>query len=209
MPWLEIVGWIGSILVVLSLTQARVLRFRILNLTGSVIATAYNAIIGIWPFVAMNGAIAVINIYWLIRLGRERHDEAVYTVVEVGPDDAYLQHVLRVHARDIATFAPRFAARAAPGERRLAFLVLRGDRTVGVVELRDAGAGTAVVELDWVTERFRDFTPGEFVHRRSGIFAAAGFTRVVAAPAHADAAYLTRVGFRPEGSAWVRDVPAT
>ena len=206
-PWLEIAGWVGSALVVLSLTQARVLRFRWLNLIGSLVATSYNAILGIWPFVAMNAAISVINTYWLWRLNRERHDAGVYEVVEVAPDDAYLLHVLRTHARDIATFAPGFVPVPEPGEERSAFLVQRGDETVGVVEVRDAGDGVGVVELDWVTRRFRDFTPGEFVHRRSGIFAAKGFARVVVPRAdHHDLAYLRGVGFRPEGSAWVRDV---
>ncbi|GAB2482935.1 hypothetical protein GCM10027063_26310 [Promicromonospora xylanilytica] len=208
-PWLETAGWVGSALIVLSLTQARVFRFRWLNLTGSLVATTYNAILGIWPFVAMNAAISLINTYWLWRLNRERHDATVYEVVEVAPDDAYLLHVLRTHAADIATFAPRFAPVPSPGEERSAFLVQRGDETVGVVEVRDAGDGVGVVELDWVTRRFRDFTPGEFVYRRSGIFAAKGFGRVVVPRAGAsDRAYLRGVGFRPEGSAWVRDVVA-
>ncbi|PZR53439.1 hypothetical protein DNL40_07990 [Xylanimonas oleitrophica] len=204
-PWLEIGGWVGSALVVWSLTQARVLRFRWLNLTGSVIATIYNVIAGIWPFVAMNAAISLINVYWLQRLYRERHDEAVYTVVEVAPDDAYLLHVLRTHAEDIARFAPHFEAGRTAG--RSAFLVQRGDETVGVMVLSDAGRGEALVELDWVSERFRDFTPGEFVHRRSGIFASKGFDRVVVPHAEThDLTYLHRVGFRSDGERWVRDV---
>jgi hypothetical protein len=206
-PWLEIAGWVGSALVVLSLTQARVFRFRWLNLTGSLIATTYNAILGIWPFFAMNAAISLINIYWLRRLTRERHDAAVYEVVEVAPDDAYLLHVLRTHAADIAGFAPGFVAQPEPGEERSAFLVQRGDETVGVVEVRDAGDGAGVVELDWVSKRFRDLTPGEFVYRRSGIFAAKGFDRVVVPHAAQDEqAYLRGVGFRPEGDTWVREV---
>ena len=210
-PWLEIGGWLGSVLVVLSLTQARVLRFRWLNLVGSLVATTYNAILGIWPFFAMNAAISLINIYWLLRLNRERHDAAVYEVVEVAPDDAYLLHVLRTHAADIATFAPRFVALPEPGEVRSAFLVQRGDETVGVVEVRDAGDGVGVVELDWVSMRFRDLTPAEFVYRRSGIFAAKGFTRVVVPQVdRSEFGYMRGVGFRPEGAeedgAWVRDV---
>jgi hypothetical protein len=205
-PWLEAVGWIGSALVVLSLTQARVLRFRWLNLVGSLIATAYNAIVGIWPFVAMNGAIALINVYWLVRLYREAHDDATYEVVEVQPDDAYLLHVLRTYADDIAEFSPGFDATASAAGRS-AFLVQRGDETVGVVILRDAGDGEAVVELDWVSRRFRDFTPGEFVHRRSGIFTTRGFRRVVVPPdAVRDRTYLERMGFRDDAGRWVRDV---
>ena len=208
MVWWQIVGWAGSALVVLSLTQARVLRFRWLNLVGSVLATGYNAVFGIWPFVAMNGAIALINIYWLRRMVGERHDEAVYAVVELAPDDAYLAHVMAVHATDIARF--RSPAPAADADaRRLAFLVVHGDETVGVVLVSNLGGGVGHVDLDWVTPRFRDFTPGEFVYRRSGVFAAQGFRRLVAAgggPGQAD--YLGRVGFERTADGWAREVAA-
>ena len=62
---------------------------------------------------------------------------------------------------------------AATGRR--AFLVLHGDETVGVVLLHDDGAGTAHVILDFVTRRYRDFSPGEFVWRRSTVLREAGF----------------------------------
>lgn len=233
MPWWEIVGWAGSVLVVLSLMQARVWRFRVMNLVGAVLATAYNAVFGIWAFAAMNGAIAVIDVYWLWRLRRERSDAAVYAVVEVARDDAYLRHVLAVHVDDVARHrtvpaagasAPGASAPVAPvagaqvpdpstpgtpGDE-LAFLVVRGDETVGVVLVRDDGDGTGVVALDWVTPRFRDFTPGEFVYRHSDVFAAHGLRRLVVPTAPPGAiAYLERVGFRAQADgAWVREVAA-
>lgn len=203
---LEIVGWIGSILVVLSLTQAKVWRFRVLNLVGSVLATGYNAIIGIWPFAAMNGAIAIINVYWLLRLERERHDAGTYQVIEVEPDDRYLAHVLDVHARDIHDFAPGFDWRS-PAPGRSTFLIMRGDETVGVVAVRDVGDGVGRVELDFVTERFRDFTPGEFVYRRSDIFTGRGFTRLLAPTGLAGSGdYYRRMGFAPDSEEWVLDL---
>ena len=137
MPWLEIIGWTGSVLVVVSLMQARVLRFRWMNFAGSVVAAGYNAVVGIWPFAAMNGVIAVIDAYWLWRLTRERHDADVYQVVPVGPRDDYLRHVLGVHADDIARYYPSFTLDD-PGTR-WAYLVLHGDETVGVVVVGDAG----------------------------------------------------------------------
>lgn len=220
MPVLEIIGWVGSVLVVVSLMQARVLRFRWLNFAGSVIATAYNTIVGIWPFAAMNGVIAVIDAYWLWRLTRERHDADVYEVVPVGAGDHYLRHVLGVHADDIARFYPSFGLPGdapgdvpgdAPGEaaaaRRWAYLVLRGDETVGVVVVRDAGDGVGEVELDWVTPRFRDFAPGEFVYRRSGAFAGTGLrSLVVAEDARDTGPYLERVGFARVDGRWRREV---
>jgi hypothetical protein len=208
MVWLEIVGWAGSLLVIVSLTQARVLRFRVLNLAGAVIATAYNAIVGIWPFAVMNGVIAVIDVYWLVRLQRERHDEQVYGVLEVPSDDSVLRHLLDQHASDIARFHPTFAATdPAPSA---AFVVVRRDELVGAVVVRSAGAGVGRVDLDYVTPRYRDFTPGEFVYRDSGVFAAHGFRRLVVggSPAPESRAYLERVGFRSTADGWVRDVPA-
>ena len=209
---LEIVGWTGSALVILSLAQARVLRFRVLNLVGALLAVLYNAVLGIWPFAVMNAVIAVIDVYWLWRLLTERHDPAAYSVVEVGPRDAYLAHVIDSHLDDIRRFQPSYAA---PGDDALrwAFVVQRDSETVGAVVVRDGGAGTGVVELDYVTPRFRDFTPGEFVYERSGMFAQHGVSRLVAdreLSAHAD--YLRRVGFRasegPDGTpgSWIRDV---
>jgi hypothetical protein len=205
MVWLEVVGWLGSVLVVLSLMLAGVWRFRVLNLLGAVIATGYNAVLGIWPFAAMNGAIAIIDVYWLVRLQRDRHDEAAYQVVEVAPDDAYLAHTLRAHAADIARFYPSFTGLAPAGGH--AFLVLKGDETVGVVGVRDRGDGVAQIELDYVTPRFRDFTPGEFVYRRSGVFARHGFRRlVVPRDVVGSQDYYERVGFTATDDAWVRDV---
>ncbi|TGY86563.1 YgjV family protein [Cellulomonas shaoxiangyii] len=211
MVWLEVVGWAGSVLVVVSLMQARVWRFRVLNLVGSLLATAYNAVFGIWAFVAMNGAISLVNVYWLWRLRRERGDARVYAVVEVAPDDAYLRHVLAVHADDVARHRAVPARDVGPGDGdELAFLVVRGDETVGVVLVRDSGGGTGVVLLDWVTPRFRDFTPGEFVYRGTDVFAAHGLDRLVVPTAPPGSApYLARVGFRRvEGDAWERAVAA-
>ncbi|HYN57494.1 MAG TPA: hypothetical protein VES03_09875 [Motilibacterales bacterium] len=216
MSTLDIFGWISSILVVWSLMQARVLRFRVMNLAGAGMATVVNAMLEIWPFAAMNGVITVIDAYWIWRLTRERHDEQAYDVVEVALDDAYLRHVLTIKADDLVATHPGFAvadvvgsagqgpAGAAAG--RSAFLVLRGDETVGMVLVRDAGAGVGEVEVDYVTERFRDFTPGEFVYRRSGVFADKGFTRLVADAGPGTSDHFGRVGFQRIDGHWERPV---
>jgi len=189
--------------------QARVLRFRWMNLIGSVIATIYNGVIQLWPFFAMNLAIAVIDTYWIWRLTRERHDAAVYQVIPVVAHDAFLQHVLATHRDDISKVQPDFTAAPTPGEDRSVFLVVRGDENVGVVALRDEGAGLGVVELDWVKPRFRDFTPGEFVYRESHALEEAGFTRIeVEETETTDEVYLRKMGFTPQGTRWLREVAA-
>lgn len=211
MVWLEVVGWLGSAVLVWSLAQARVLRFRVLNLVASVVLTGYNAALGVWPMVALNAVITVIDAWYIARLVRTRDDTTTYEVLEVGPTEDYLRHVLRRNAVDIERHNPGFVWDGAqPG--RSAFLVVRDSETVGVVLLSpddDAGRpGTAIVELDYVLPRFRDFTVGRFVYRRGGRLHDLGYQRLVARTDRmTDAAtYFPRVGFRAEAGRLVLDV---
>jgi hypothetical protein len=204
MTWLDALGWAGSALLVYSLAQARVLRFRILNLAACLVLVVFNWLLSIWPMVAMNLVLCGINVWFIRKLLAGRHDADVFEVLEVGPNDEYLRHVLRVHGDDILNFQPDLVWDGAEAGRS-AYLVQRGDETVGVVLIRDAGDGTAQIELDYVTPRFRDFSPGEFVWRRSGLLREDGYTRVVS-PRHMVAPYYDKVGFRREGEAFVLDL---
>jgi hypothetical protein len=204
MVWVQALGWAGSALLVFSLLQARVLRFRVLNLVACVILVVFNAILSIWPMVAMNVVLAAINLWFIRKLVTERTDETAYEVLEVGADDTYLRHFLKVHASDIARYFPHFDE-AGGGADRAAYLVQRGNETVGVVVVRDAGSGVAQVELDYVTPRFRDFSPGEFVYRRSGLFTQRGFRRIVTPPGMVNP-YYERLGFTRDGASWTTEL---
>jgi hypothetical protein len=184
--------------------QARILRFRALNLVACSLLIVFNAILNIWSMVAMNVALGAINVWFIRKLLRERHDEVAYEVLEVDGNDAYLRHMLKVHGEDIRRYFPAFTPVDATPDRS-AFLVQRRDETVGVVLIRDAGNGVAQVELDYVTPRFRDFTPGEFVYRRSGMFQQRGF-REVRTPPGMVAPYYARLGFRRAGDGYRLDL---
>lgn len=207
MGWLDAIGWLGSALLVYSVMQARVLRFRVLNLGACIVLTGYNAALEIWPMVAMNIALMLINLWHIRTLVATRHDAASYAVLEVGGQDSYLRHVLAVHAADIAKFQPDLAFDGTgPGDH--AFVVQRGDETVGVVLIRVDGT-QALVLLDYVTPRYRDFSPGEFVWRHSNVLAGRGITTVITSPKMVGA-YYERLGFspRPDGS-YELALPAT
>jgi hypothetical protein len=201
--WIDALGWFGSALLVFSLLQARILRLRLLNTVACVILTVFNAVLGVWPMVAMNVVLAGINLFFIARMVRERGDDRAYAVLAVREDDSYLGHFLAVHGADIERFFPRFAD--APAEGRSTYLVQHGDETAGVIAVRDAGEGTAQVELDYVTPRFRDFAPGEFVFRRSGLFRDRGYARVLTAPGMV-APYYDRLGFTRDGDRYRLDL---
>lgn len=200
--WLDALGWGGSVLLVYSLLQQRVLRFRTLNLVAGIVLIVFNAILGVWPMVALNVITSLINVWFIAQLRRHRHDEATFEVIEVGLDDQYLHHVLDTHADDIRKHQPTFTGRCLPGEE--AFVVAKGDETVGVVILQRDG-DIARVRLDYVTPKYRDFTPGEFVWRRSDLLRARGYKRVITSPDVVDP-YYDKIGFRRDGAAYVLDL---
>jgi len=204
MTWLDALGWAGSALLIFSLMQARVLRFRVLNLVACLILIVFNAVLNIWPMVAMNIVLALINLWFIRKLVTERHDEKAFEVLEVRPSDEYLRHVLRVHNADMLKHQPdlRWDARA-PGRR--SFLITHGNETVGVVLARQEAEGELHVELDYVTPRFRDFSPGEFVWRQSSMLREQGIRRVVSPPEMLEP-YYDRIGFHREDGSYVLEL---
>jgi hypothetical protein len=201
--WLDILGWSGSALLVYSLLQQRIIRLRVLNLAAGLMLLLFNALIPVWPMVGLNAVTSLINIWFLAILLRERHDEQAFEVLEVGTGDTYLHHVLRTHAGDIARYQPDFGPDLDP-LADLAFVVQHGDETVGVVVVRRDG-DVARLRLDYVTPRYRDHTPGEFVFRRSDALRSLGFRHVMTPPGMVGA-YYDQLGFRPNGREFVLDL---
>ncbi len=70
--WIEVFGWIGSGLLVVSLLQSKMLVLRIVNSIASAMLVLYNVLVETWPMVAMNAAVIVINAWHIAKITRER-----------------------------------------------------------------------------------------------------------------------------------------
>ena len=198
--WLEALGWAGSAVLVWSLLQTQLRRLRIINLIGCAVLIVYNLANQVWPMVGLNIVLAAINITYLVRMSREKHDAAAYEVLEVAGDDTYLRHVLRVHEADIRRFNPDFVYD--PFSDDVCYLVLKGDETVCVGIGHDAGNGTAQLLLDWVTPRHRDLSPGEFILGKDGLLRRRGYRRFLPPPNMVEP-YYAGLGLSRDGDAYV------
>jgi hypothetical protein len=69
---IQLLGWIGSVLVVLSLTLRRQLPFRMVNLASAGVLFVFNFAIGLWSMVVLNTTIMIVNLYQLRRTRRPR-----------------------------------------------------------------------------------------------------------------------------------------
>jgi hypothetical protein len=69
---LEVFGYIGSGLILLSMMMTSVEKLRWFNISGSVISMIYGAIMGTWPVVFLNIGTISINVVQIIRLHRQK-----------------------------------------------------------------------------------------------------------------------------------------
>ena len=65
--YLEIFGYIGTALVIISMTMKSLNKLRVVNICGAVISAIYSALISAWPIVLLNVTLATINSYHVIR----------------------------------------------------------------------------------------------------------------------------------------------
>ena len=71
---IEIFGYIGTILVVVSMLMSSMVKLRIVSTVGSTVSGIYAMICGAFPLALMNGAIIIINIYNLIKLSKTKQE---------------------------------------------------------------------------------------------------------------------------------------
>lgn len=69
--YIELFGYLGSFLVVVSMLMSSITRLRIINMIGSVISATYALVIGAFPMVLMNMSLIMINAYNLIKLKKQ------------------------------------------------------------------------------------------------------------------------------------------
>lgn len=67
MDFLEIFGYIGTALVIISMMMSSVTKLRIINICGSIISGTYSYLSNAWPIVIMNICLIIINVYHLIK----------------------------------------------------------------------------------------------------------------------------------------------
>jgi hypothetical protein len=203
----ELIGYIASVLVAVSLMMSSILRLRVINLIGAAFFTVYGFLIASVPVAAVNLFIVGINIFYLSRIFGTRE---YFRILQVGADSVYLRHFIELNVADIERYQPEFRPRYQPGD--LIFFILRDVVPAGLVIGEPRADGTLVVHLDYVLPGYRDFRVGQFVYVRHAAFLRQhGVRRIEAhATTRMHVRYLRRMGFtrtpHGDGSTYVREL---
>ncbi len=191
---IELIGYLASALIVVSLAMSSVVRLRIVSAIGSLAFITYGALLPSIPLMITNVATLVLNL-WYLR--KEFSPKSDLGAVPIAPDEPFLVDFLRSHAGDIAHSQPDFTG---PRPDDFVLLLTRAGMPAGAV-VGEPDGKTLRLRLDYVMQAYRDTQLGAWLYTRGKrAFTDAGFTRLVAAPAtDVHARYLRKVGFTEEG----------
>ena len=191
----ELVGYLGSLLIVISLTRTSILHLRLIGMAGSAAFLVYSLLIGAYPISVVNVVIIGVHLYFLRQL-LSKHSE-FFTSLELNKDSRYLAHFLDFYADDIARHQPGF--RFDPRDDQVRAFILRDTVPAGLFIGRTCGDDSIEVELDYVVPQYRDFKVAEYLYSdRSGIFSATSRRRIWTRPgSETHVEYFGKLGFGP------------
>ena len=184
---LELIGYLGSLLVIVSMLMTSVVKLRVINTVGSVIFCGYALAIHSYPTAAMQVCLIIINIINLYKLNNTKKE---YAAIGVKANDGFLTQFLFTNSADIKKFFPDFAV---PSEDDKIFLITCEQIPAGVFIAQADGANSLKVKLDYTTPAYRDCSAGKFIFshlKHLGIKKISAETKI---PAHQK--YLHKLGF--------------
>ncbi len=187
----ELVGYVGSVLVAVSLMMKSLLRLRVINLVGALFFVLYGLLISALPVAFLNALIVGVNVYYLAQMWKQKD---YFKLMEVNSDSRYLKNFVDFYEKEIREFVPSYLFK--PKSDQLVVFVLRNMVPAGVLIVRPQGE-QAEVFLDFVIPGYRDFRAGKFLFEESAdYFWQKGIKQLVSAPGDPrHESYLKRMGF--------------
>lgn len=196
---IEMIGYLGSVLVVVSMLMTSVIKLRVVNTIGAGIFAVYALIICSYPTALMNGCLVIINIYNLVKLLK---DERQYTMISGRGDEAFLLYILNYYKEDIKKYFPQFHLDRANID--VAYIVCNADSPAGILLGKKTGDGTMEVILDYATPVYRDCSVGTYLYSR---LKEKGIHRMTCARAgEKHETYLKKMGFVLRNGTFIKEL---
>ena len=194
---IEIFGYIGSVLVVVSMLMGSIVKLRVVNTVGSIVSGIYALIVGALPLVLMNACLIIINVYNLVKLLKTKQ---VYDLADANADDSLVKYFLDRNADDIKTYFPGFDKTDILGKK--AYVVYCEGTPAGVI-IGEEQNGVIDITLDYTTPTYRDCSVGTYLYSK---LTANGIKTLKFAQKETEAhlAYMGKMGFVKESDVYVK-----
>ncbi len=196
---IEAFGYLGSLLVLVSMLMTSVVKLRIINTIGSVIFTIYAFIIKSYPTALMNFCLVLINLRFLWKMSRMDKE---YEIVECDRNDVLLRYLVDHYRSDINRIFPGIDLNLRQIDR--AYVVLCQGKPVGITLGNAEDDDTLDLKLDYTIPEFRDFSIGSFLF---DYLKKKDVRKVVyKGPDENHLAYLNNQGFVKKGNSYIKNL---
>ena len=194
---IELYGYVGSVMVVVSLLMTSVVKLRIYNTIGCVLSGSYALIIGSLPLGLLNGILVFINGYHLVKMFKSKKE---FDLIETTTEDGFVQYFLNRYVDDIKNFFPGFEI----GQRAEAVYMVSCNGVPASVLLGNrAENGFLDIVLDYSTPAYRDCSVAKYLYPTLG---EKGISFLVTSEVQTEshAKYLEKMGFENQNDIYVK-----
>jgi hypothetical protein len=191
----ELAGYVGSILVLVSLTMSNIWKLRWINLAGAAFFVVYGLAVRAYPVALVNAVIVAVDAYYLGMLAGRKDYFSLMPVS--GPGETLLKEFIDFHREDISRFFPGFELHRV-AEPRCVF-TLRNLMPVGLFVYEEQTPAVRI-HLDYVTPEYRDLKNARYLYSsQAGRLRQEGFSEfLVKAESEAFEGYVRQLGFAPK-----------
>lgn len=158
---LELFGYLGSFLVLISMLMTSVVRLRVINLIGSAIFAAYAILIRSYPTALLNGCLVLINLYHLLKLRKSSGSDSSYEFQPIGAGEGFAAWFLRKYGDDIKKYFPALDPEQAKNAE--GFAVFYENQAAGIL-LGKRNQNDFEILLDYTSPAYRDCSVGEYLY---------------------------------------------
>lgn len=192
--YIEIIGYVGSVLVAVSLMMKNIYYLRRINLVGAATFSIYGLLVGAIPVFVLNGFITAVDIYYIWEAKRKNEYFTLLPIEQTnGP---LLRKFLSFYEKDIKLFFPNFDSIKIEEDK--SFFILRNLVPVGLFVYKEISPKEILIELDYAIPDYRDLKNARFVYfAQSNHFNRKGYNILNAetsVPEHKK--YLLKIGFQ-------------
>ena len=188
---LDWIGYLGSLVVLISLLMSSIKKLRWINLVGAVIFAFYGFMITSIPTGFMNVGIAIIDIAFLVRMYRQKDFFRVFPIRST----EYLEQFFSFYRDDIEQY--QSLDEEALYKASIKFYVLRNMTPASVFIAHKYDEMTLEIKLDYAVPQYRDFKIGKFVFEtEKEYFSGLGYSRfIVFSDKKEHIQYIEKMGF--------------
>ncbi len=194
----DLLGYIASFIIFISLTMRSAVKLRLINAAGSVLFVFFAFQTNSYPTAVLNAGIFFINVWFLWCMAQVKY---AFEIVKIKKNNEILTHFYNAHQQEIETL---FGKNAFDQSTHLAFF-FRNDDIAGLLAYTETSfeqTKAADILIDFVTPQYRDYTIGRhFFVKDLRFWKTHGYGCLITSePPHAQRTYIERIGFVRQGN---------